>query len=91
MDESELLAKKVLIQKKHDLHEEALAKAINDIQYNLEHYDKYTGPESIFAHVRANAAALLFLLQERKRDRDKRRGDFSKPVTELPPGGTDLL
>ncbi|HVN70801.1 MAG TPA: hypothetical protein VMU10_02165 [Desulfomonilia bacterium] len=90
MDEFESAAKKVLVQKKHSMHEEALAKAIKDLEYNLEHYDKYTGPESIFAHVKANAAALLFLCQERKRDRDKRKGDFSKPGSDLPPAGRDL-
>jgi len=90
MDEFESEAKKVLVQKKHSMHEEALAKAIKDLEYNLEHYEKYTGPESIFAHVKANAAALLFLCQERKRDRDKRKGDFSKPGTELLPPGKDL-
>ncbi len=91
MDEHEAQAKRIMVQKKHSMHEEALAKAIRDIEYNLEHHDKYTGPESVFAHVKANAAALLFLLQERKRDRDKRKGDFAKPASDLPPGGADLL
>lgn len=91
MDEHEALAKKIMVQKKHSMHEEALAKAIGDIEYNLEHHDKYSGPESIFAHLKANANALLFLLQERKRDRDKRKGDYTKPVSDLPPGGSDLL
>lgn len=91
MDEHEALAKKIMVQKKHSMHEEALAKAIGDIEYNLEHHDKYSGPESIFAHLKANATALLFLLQERKRDRDKRKGDYTKPVSDLPPGGSDLL
>jgi hypothetical protein len=90
MDEFEAQAKKIMIQKKHGMHEEALSKAIKDLEYNLEHYDKYTGPESLFAHVKANAAALLFLCQERKRDRDKRKGDFNKPASELPPGGSDM-
>jgi len=91
MDEHEDLAKRIMVQKKHSMHEEALAKAIRDIEYNLEHHDKYAGPESMFAHVKANAAALLFLLQERKRDRDKRKGDYTKPAVDLPPGGADLL
>lgn len=91
MDEHEAQAKRIMVQKKHSMHEEALAKAIRDIEYNLEHHDKYAGPESVFAHVKANAAALLFLLQERKRDRDKRKGDFTKPASDLPPGGADLL
>jgi len=90
MDEFETQAKKIMVQKKHSMHEEALAKAIKDLEYNLEHYDKYTGPESMFAHVKANASALLFLCQERKRDRDKRKGDFTKPASELPPGGRDM-
>ena len=90
MDEFEAQAKKIMVQKKHSMHEEALAKAIKDLEYNLEHYDKYTGPESIFAHVKANAAALLFLCQERKRDRDKRKGDYNRPASELPPGGSDM-
>ena len=91
MDEFEAQAKKILVQKKHSMHEETLAKAIKDLEYNLQHYDKYTGPESLFAHVKANAAALLFLCQERKRDRDKRKGDFTKPGSELPPSGSDLV
>ena len=91
MDEFEAQAKKILVQKKHSLHEEALAKTIKDLEYNLQHYDKYTGLESLFAHVKANAAALLFLCQERKRDRDKRKGDFTKPGSELPPSGSDLV
>jgi hypothetical protein len=90
MDEFEAQAKKIMVQKKHSMHEEALAKAIKDLEYTLEHYDKYTGPESLFAHVKANSAALLFLCQERKRDRDKRKGDFTKPGSELPPGGSDI-
>ena len=91
MDEHEDQVKKVMIQRKHIMHEEALAKAIHDLEYNLEHHDKYAGPESIFAHVKANAAALLFLCQERKRDRDKRKGDYAKAGTELPPSGGDLV
>jgi hypothetical protein len=90
MDDFEAQAKKIMVQKKHSMHEEALAKAIKDLEYNLEHYDKYTGPESLFAHVKANAFALLFLCQERKRDRDKRKGDYTKPASELPPGGSDM-
>lgn len=90
MDEYEAQAKKVLVQKKHSMHEETLAKVIHDLEETLKLHDKYTGPESIFAYVKANAAATLFLCQERKRDRDKRRGDFTKPATELPPSGSDL-
>ena len=87
--EMELEAKKVLIQRKHELHEEMLRKIIEELQYNLEHYDKFDGLESIFAHVKTNAAALLFLCQERKRDRDKRK-DYAQPVNPLPPQGQDL-
>ncbi|HOJ13791.1 MAG TPA: hypothetical protein PLT69_04790 [Deltaproteobacteria bacterium] len=90
-EETELQAKKILIQKKHELHEETLARVIHDLEDTLERYEKYSGPESIFAFVRANAAALLFLCQERKRDRDKRKGDYTKPAQELPPSGSDLL
>ena len=85
----ELEAKKVLIKRKHELHEETLRKVIEDLQYNLEHYDSFDGLESIFAHVKANAAALLFLCQERKRDRDKRK-DPTQPVTPLPPPGKNI-
>ncbi|HPI91677.1 MAG TPA: hypothetical protein PLT09_00280 [Deltaproteobacteria bacterium] len=90
MDEYEAQAKKVMVQKKHSMHEEALAKIIHDLEENLEHHDKYTGPESIFALVKTNTAALLFLCQERKRDRDKRKGDYAKPGQDLPPSGSDL-
>ncbi|MGC9323546.1 MAG: hypothetical protein ACP5G0_02240 [Desulfomonilia bacterium] len=89
--DSEAEAKKVLVQLKHNLHEEALAKIISDLQYNLEHHATFDGLESIFAHVRANAAALLFLCQERKRDRDKRKHAYEKPGSELPPSGSDIL
>lgn len=90
MDEHEAQARKVLVQKKHSLHEETLARIIRELEENLARHDKYSGPESIFAHVKANAAALLFLCQERKRDRDKRKGDYTKPAQELPPSGSDL-
>jgi len=90
MDEHETQAKKIMVQQKHSLHEEALAKVIKDLEENLARHPAYTGPESIFAHVRANAAALLFLCQERKRDRDKRKGDYTKPAQDLPPSGSDL-
>jgi hypothetical protein len=84
-------AKKVLVQKKHALHEETLAKIIKELEDNIEHYNKYTGPESIFAHVKTNAEVLLFLCQERKRDRDKHKGDYTRAATELPPPGSDLI
>ncbi|HOO47054.1 MAG TPA: hypothetical protein PLM29_12535 [Deltaproteobacteria bacterium] len=90
MENSELEAKKVHIQTKHTLHEEILKKVIQDLEYNLENYKTYTDMESLFAYVRANAAALLFLCQERKRDRAKRGQDYSKPATVLPPAGADL-
>jgi len=83
-------AKKVLIKMKHEMHEETLAHIIKDLQENLERYATYSGPESIFAHVKANAAALLFLCQERKRDRDKRGEDYSKPAVPRPPTGADI-
>jgi hypothetical protein len=88
MDESE--AKKVLVQQKHVQHEETLSKIIKELENNLANHGTYTGPESIFAHVKTNSEAILFLCQERKRDRDKRKGDYSKPATELPPPGRDL-
>ncbi len=87
---SEEEAKKVLIQQKHGMHEEMLSRVIKDLEYNLEHHARYTGEESLFAHVRANAAALLFLCQERKRDRAKRGENFTKPVQPIPPAGSDL-
>ncbi len=85
----ELEAKKVFVQQKHGLHEETLKRLIEELQSNLEKHNEYDGPESIFLHVKSNTAALLFLLQERKRDRDKRK-DFSQPVTSLPPKGSDF-
>jgi len=88
MDESD--AKKVLVQQKHVQHEETLAKIIKDLESNLKNYSTYTGPESIFAHVKTNSEAILFLCQERKRDRDKRKGDYARPAAELPPPGKDL-
>ncbi|HHO75822.1 MAG TPA: hypothetical protein ENN05_05280 [Deltaproteobacteria bacterium] len=90
MENSELEARKVLLQTKHSVHEEALKKVIEDLEYNLENHKKYKDMESVFAHVRANAAALLFLCQERKRDRAKRGQDYSKPATVLPPPGADI-
>lgn len=83
-------AKKVLIKIKHELHEETLTQIIKDLQDNLERHATYSGPESIFAHVKANAAALLFLCQERKRDRDKRGENYAKPANPLPPTGADI-
>jgi len=83
-------AKKVLVQKKHSIHEEQLAKVIDDLKYNLENLNKKADLESIFAHVKANAEALLFLCQERKRDRDKRYGDYAKAATELPKPETSI-
>lgn len=88
-DDSEKQAKKVLVQAKHIVHEETLKKVIADLEYNLEHYNKCS-EEAIFAHVRANAAALLFLCQERKRDRDKRGLDYTKPAAPLSSPGSDI-
>lgn len=87
--DAESEAKKIQVKQKHTLHEETLAKVIRELEHNLEHYREYTGPESIFAHVKTNAEALLFLCQERKRDRDKRKGDFAKPASDLPLPGHD--
>ncbi|HQG32668.1 MAG TPA: hypothetical protein PLA83_12130 [Deltaproteobacteria bacterium] len=87
--EMELEAKKVFVKTKHELHEGTLRKLIEELQNNLERYSTYDGPESIFVHVKTNAAALLFLLQERKRDRDKRK-DYTQPVTPLPIPGSDI-
>jgi hypothetical protein len=83
-------AKKILVKQKHSQHEETLARVIKELEYNLEHHAHYMGPESIFAHVKTNAEALLFLCQERKRDRDKRKGDYTKPAADLPPPGSDI-
>ncbi len=87
--EQELEAKKVFIKRKHELHEETLRKLIEELQFNLDNHGKYEGMESIFVHIKTNTEALLFLLQERKRDRDKRK-DPSQPVTPLPPGGREI-
>lgn len=87
--EMELEAKKVFVKRKHELHEETLRKLIEELQYNLEHHAELQGLESVFAHVKSNTAALLFLLQERKRDRDKRK-DLPPSVNALPKPGTDL-
>ena len=87
--EMELEAKKIFVKRKHEIHEEALKKLIDELQYNLEHHAKFEGLESIFTHVKSNTAALLFLLQERKRDRDKRK-DFGQPVNPLSPPGRDM-
>lgn len=87
--EMELEAKKVFVKRKHELHEETLRRLIEELQYNIDQHDKFDGLESIFAHVKSNTAALLFLLQERKRDRDKRK-DPAQPVTPLTPGGRDI-
>jgi hypothetical protein len=89
-DDAEKEAKRVHVQAKHVIHEEALKKVITDLEYNLEHHSTFTDMESIFVHVRANAAALLFLCQERKRDRAKRGDNYTKPGTPLAPPGSDL-
>jgi hypothetical protein len=88
--DAESEAKKVLVQQKHVQHEETLSRIIKDLEYNLENYSTYSGPESIFAHLKTNSEAILFLCKERKRDRDKRKGDFSKPASDLPTPGKDL-
>jgi hypothetical protein len=85
----ELEAKKVFIKTKHELHEGTLKKLIEELRYNLEHHSTFDGLESIFIHVKTNTAALLFLVQERKRDRDKRK-DFTQAVTSLPSPGSEL-
>ena len=87
--DAESEAKKILVKQKHSQHEETLAKVIRELEHNLEHYPEYTGPESTFAHVKTNAEALLFLCQERKRDRDKRKGDYAKAASDLPLPGSD--
>lgn len=87
--EMEVEAKKVFVKRKHEIHEETLRKLIEELQSNLENHASFDGLESIFAHVKANTAALLFILQERKRDRDKRK-DFGHPVNPLQTPGSDL-
>jgi hypothetical protein len=76
-------AKKVMVQRKHELHEETLTSCIADLQDVLSKHNDYNSLEDIFAHVKATSATVLFLLQERKRDRDKRGSDYSKPVNPL--------
>jgi len=90
INDAEKEARKVLVQAKHSIHEEALKKVIADLEYNLEHHGTFTDMESIFAHVRANAAALLFLCQERRRDRAKRGQDYTKSATPLASPGNDI-
>jgi hypothetical protein len=46
--------------------------------------------ESIFAHLKANASAVLFLCQECRRDRVKRGKAFEKPATTLAAPGSDF-
>jgi len=87
--EMEAEAKKVFVKRKHEIHEETLRKLIEELQYNLEHHGEFDGLESIFVHMKTNTAALLFLLQERKRDRDKRK-DYGQPVNPLPSPGSDM-
>jgi hypothetical protein len=83
-------AKKVMVQRKHELHEETLINCITDLQDVLGKHTDRNSLEDIFAHVKATSAAVLFLLQERKRDRDKRGSDYAKPVNPLSPAGTDI-
>jgi hypothetical protein len=83
-------AKKVMVQRKHELHEETLLNCIAGLKDVLDMHTDYSSQQDIFAHVRATSAAVLFLLQERKRDRDKRGSDFRKPVAPLSPAGTDI-
>jgi hypothetical protein len=80
-----------MVQRKHELHEETLAKCIKDLQDVIERYAGDNSPEALYSHVKTTSAAVLFLLQERKRDRDKRGGDYSRPANILPPIGVDLL
>ena len=89
-DDAEKEAMRVHVQAKHSVHEETLKKVIADLEYNLEHISTFKDMESIFDHVRANAAALLFLCQERKRDRSKRGDDYTKPANPLATPGSDL-
>jgi hypothetical protein len=90
MDEFEAQAKNVHVQKKPRMPDETLARVIHALEPNIARHDKYSGPESMFAHVKTISEALLFLCQERKRDRDKRKGDYSKPASDIPPSGSDL-
>jgi hypothetical protein len=83
-------AKKVMVQRKHELHEETLSNCIADLQDVLGSHTDYSSQQDIFALVKATSAAVLFLLQERKRDRDKRGSDFTKPVIPLSPAGIDV-
>jgi len=83
-------ARKVMVQRKHELHEEVLVAYIKDLQDVVNTYRDTPSLEAIFAHVKATSAAVLFLLQERKRDRDKRGLDYTKPVVPLPSAGTDI-
>jgi len=53
MDDYEAEAKKILIKKKHELHEETLMRIIQELQDLLVKHEKYAGPESIFAFARA--------------------------------------
>jgi hypothetical protein len=66
-----------------------LRKIIEELQYNLEHYDKFDGLESIFAHVKTNAAAFSFCARSAARTGDKRK-DYAQPVNPLPPQGQDI-
>ena len=86
--EMELEAKKVFVKRKHELHEETLRKLIEELQYNLEHHATLDGLESIFAHVKTNAAALLFLLQSASGTGTRERTTASPSI--LPTPGSDM-
>lgn len=83
-------ARKVMVQRKHELHEETLTRCISELQNVLETHTVYNNMDDIMAHVKATSEAVLFLLQERKRDRDKRGRDFTRPVNPLSSAGTDI-
>jgi len=77
-------AEEIRTELKHEEHNETLDRLIDDIDMLLEGRKQFEGMEDIYAFMRLNTEAVLFLLKERRRDRKRREAELATHTGEAP-------
>ncbi|OPZ59589.1 MAG: hypothetical protein BWY87_00929 [Deltaproteobacteria bacterium ADurb.Bin510] len=70
-------AEEIRTELKHEEHNETLDRLIDDIDTLLSDRKQFEGMEDIYAFMRLNTEAVLFLLKERRRDRKRREAELA--------------
>lgn len=68
-------AEEIRTEVKHEEHNETLDRLIDDIDKLLAGGKDFEGMQDIYAFMRLNTEAVLFLLKERRRDRKRREAE----------------